>query len=380
MEQRQHVLSEWLLKAFAGPTGGSYIVAAYDKSTGQYVDHDVDDFMVEIGAHSAEVEAEISRIEGPAAQAARTLFKRAKHYPAGIYAVTTQEEDLRATGPALSDKGLFRDTRLLVSEHTVRTPLHAERAALARYAGLMYQRAPTTEASILNWGETFDRGIQDTLDQILPGQRSPVQTTLAHRRGRMVELAERIADVLTAASWFIVRTGQNESFVLSDSPVAATITFGFDDEWRAILSAESYAILMPLNPAIALVFAPRHILPLSRIDASELVPAINRVMWRAAGRYVLGRSQQELEAALGDADEETRRYSIQPSLDAEAIARQARTTTEQVVAEVMVEVGIKRPLANFWAHWTGCRLEFGYALFAAEDRNLLLGAPHPRRR
>jgi hypothetical protein len=209
MEQRQHVISEWLLKAFARPTGGSYIVAAYDKATGRYVDDNVDDFMVEIGAHSAEVEAEISRIEGPAAQAARTLFKRAKHYPAGIYAVATQDEDLRATGPGLSDKGLFRGTRLIVSEHTIRAPADAERAALARYAGLMYQRAPTTEASILRWGETFDRGIQETLDQILPGRRSPVQTTLGHRRGRMVELAERIADVLTAASWFIVRAGQS---------------------------------------------------------------------------------------------------------------------------------------------------------------------------
>jgi hypothetical protein len=244
----------------------------------------------------------------------------------------------------------------------------------------MYQRAPTTEASILRWGQTFDRGVQDTLDRIMPGQRSPVETTLAHRRRRMTDLAGRIAGALATSSWFIARAGSTEAFVLSDSPVAATITFGFDDEWRAILSAESYVILMPLNPALALIFAPRHIIPVSQVDAANLVPAINRVMWRAADRYVLGRSRQDLEAALGDVDDETRRYSVRPGYDPEAIAHQARTTTEAATLEAIVEVGIKRPLARFWPHWSGCRLTLGYALFAAEDRDLLLGAPHQRQR
>lgn len=248
-----------------------------------------------------------------------------------------------------------------------------ERLALGRYAGLMYQRAPGTEASILAWGQTFDDGIQNTLNRVFPGMRSPVETTLAHRRTRLADLATRIGSGLASASWFVVTSGLGEAFVLSDTPVVATVALGFDDEWHAILSAESNVIVMPLNPVIALVMAPRHIIPLSSVEATTLVPAINRLMWRAAARFVLGRSRAEVEAALGDVDDASRRMSVRPRHDAGAIRKQAEETTERSVLEALVQHRIVRPLAAGWQHWNRCRLELGYAPFAAEDRDLVLG-------
>jgi hypothetical protein len=43
IRQRQHVLSEWLLKAFARPVGGHFVVTAFDKSTGEFTEADVAD-------------------------------------------------------------------------------------------------------------------------------------------------------------------------------------------------------------------------------------------------------------------------------------------------------------------------------------------------
>jgi hypothetical protein len=58
--QRQHILSAWLLRAFASSIGGRPTLAVFDKSTGTYETTTPDDFLVELGAHSSETEDEIS--------------------------------------------------------------------------------------------------------------------------------------------------------------------------------------------------------------------------------------------------------------------------------------------------------------------------------
>lgn len=367
MEQRQHVISEWLLKAFSRPYGGRSIVTAYDKTTGEYVEHDSSDFLVEVGAHPDAVEAEISRIETPAAQAARSLLKRAKNYPPGLYAIQEQAEDLSASGPAMADAGMYRSSRLLVTQHSIRGPSATEREALARYAGLMYQRAPKTEASMLRWGQAFDRGIQDVLDRELPGAQNPGVTTLAHRRERAVELSPRVGRRLAAGSWFLVRAGEGQAFVLSDSPVIAVAALGPDDEWRAILSKHSLIVLMALSPVFALLLAPQHLVPVFHTEPEDLVRVINRALWRCAERHVLGRTRQDLEAALGPVDQPDRRMSVDPLFDERQAFERARTVARRTLVTARIELPIKQTI-----HWRNCRVFVGQAPFPAEDRHLLL--------
>jgi hypothetical protein len=364
VSQQQHVISEWLLKAFARPHGDRLIVA-YDKKTGEFTEHDPADFMAEPNAHPSDVEVAISRIETPAAQAARTLLKRAKAYPAGMYAVMEQEDDLRAYGPAFTDRGSFKGTRLMVSEHTVRAPKEAQRSALAIYAALMYQRAPTNEAWMLRWGEMFDRGVRQWLDPRLPGMWSPATTTVAQRRARAVELAVSTGRRLMAGSWFLVKSAPGEAFVLGDTPVVSTTSFGHDDQWRALLDRQAFIVLIPLNPLLALVIAPQHLMPVVATEPSQVVGFINRTMWRAAGRFVLGRSQAQLEGVMANVEPDQLRTSLVPTLDAAAIEAKGAATAFHAA----VRLRIIRPLVESWLHWEGCRLRFGNSPFdsAAND-------------
>jgi len=134
--QQQHVISAWLLKAFARREGDRSFLTMFDKTTGAYEDHEPADFMVEVDGHSTEVEREISRLEGPAAAAARTLRKRTKGLCPGRYAVTPNAAEARIEGPPVSDMGVVEGMRLLVSEHAIGAPTETDRQALATYAGL----------------------------------------------------------------------------------------------------------------------------------------------------------------------------------------------------------------------------------------------------
>lgn len=368
----QHVISEWLLKAFASSAPGGPILALYDKTTGLYDSAKPRDFMTEVDAHSTAIERGISDIEGPASRAAIRLAKRVKILAPGLYAVVSSQAETRAVGPALSDKGVHEGLRLLVSEHQVPSPSQADRIALGRYAGLMYQRAPKTETAIMRFGAEYDLAAQQALDRLLPGMRTGLATELARRRSRMLPLATDIGGRLADASWWVVRAGIGEAFVLSDSPVAATLSLGHDDDWRAIFSPESYAVVMPLGPMIALVLAPQRIIPITGIDLdlAGLTRAINRLMWRYADRYVLARDRAQLEAAWPEADEERRRSSVQADGDTEGVAMAARRDVTRIVTDLLW-----RRMSQEWRHWTSCRLEFGWQPWPAEDRYLFTSPP-----
>jgi hypothetical protein len=376
-DQRQHVISEWLLKAFGRPIGARVRLAVYDKATGEYGARHADEFLVELDAHSRDVELEISKIETPASAVARTLAKRAKAYAPGFYAVVDDPSEIVRTGPALVDRGVVAGMRLMVSEHTILGPSGADRAALARYLILMYERAPATEAAMTRFGLAYDRGAQRTIDALLPGMLTGLASFHRSAPARMVERAQRLGDGFAAANWWILRTRATEPFVLSDTPVAATLSLGHDDEWHAILSPEAYAVVMPLGPLVALLMAPKGMLPFSRIEVSDLGRAVDRLMWRAADQYVLGRSRAELEAAVEDG---VRRFSVRVPQDEAAIEEEARRRTEGVVYDAMIEIQVWRPVRDAWQHWERCRLRFGHAAFAAEDRDELMSqSTDPRR-
>jgi hypothetical protein len=43
--------------------------------------------------------------------------------------------------------------------------------------------------------------------------------------------------------------------------------------------------------------------------------------------------------------------------------------TQRVLSQSHVEFTVLRPLEARWRRWDGCTLTFGYAIFAAEDRD-----------
>jgi hypothetical protein len=362
----QHTISGWLLRAFAK---GSHL-AAYAKGTGTYEDVDPEDFLIEIDAHSHSIEHGIGRIEGPAADAARNLAKwvRGQHLPAGLYAVSPTENASHFGPPGVKNMGVREGMRLFVGERDIPSPKPDERAALARYVGLMYQRAPRTEQAILAWGRAFDVAAQSVLDRLLPGFHTGLQTELSHRRRRMLEMASRIGDRLVGASWWLVVAGSGEAFILGDAPVAATISLGHDDEWRAILAAESYAVVMPLSPQIALLMAPQGLIPITGIDEdlSGLVIAINRLVWRRAGSYVLARERSHLQAVWPDAGASIADRSNDVAMD----AKHGAEAGARVGLSIAVEVGFRQMQAQ-WQRWTGCTLVFGWYPWPREDHQKL---------
>jgi hypothetical protein len=370
----QHIITEWLLRAFA--KGGR--LAAYAKETGAYMEVDPKDFLTEVDAHPLSVEDGIASIEGPAASAARNLAKwvRSRQLPGGLYAISSTENVSHFGPPGVSDVGVYEGMRLLVGERDIPSPKPVERLALARYAGLMYQRAPRTEEAMLAWGRAFDLAAQSALDRFLPGFHTGLQTELAHRRTRMLEMASHIGDRLANATWWLVVAGPGEAFVLGDAPVAATISLGHDDEWRAILAPESFAVAMPLSPRIALLMAPQGLIPITGIDndLAGLVLAINRLIWRRAGAYVLAQEQSHLEAVWPDAEAAKASLSNDIAVDAQHGAEAGWSVGLSIVAEVNLRHFIRR-----WQRWEGCRLRFGWYPWPAEHhRELNAIAPLPR--
>ena len=118
---------------------------------------------------------------------------------------------------------------------------------------------------------------------------------------------------------------------------------------------------MPLGSKIALVIAPQ-LVPFSNIDPADLTRAINRLIWRSADRYVLGRDRAMLDAALPGADETQRRSTVDVAFDAEQVAAAATAQVARIVAEVLLRQFVNAYLRADeaeWQRWDGCRLVFG---------------------
>jgi hypothetical protein len=349
----QHVISEWLLRAFArqGTLG------QYDKATDTFDSTSPGAFLVELNAHSVVVEHAIQSIETPAAQAGLRLGKAFRNRPPGLYAMMDDQGPASAVGEEVRAVGVVADTRILIPNFHAPWTTPTDPRSLARYLGLMYQRSPKLEEAMRQWGLAFDRAAQPVLDQIVPGMRTGLETLLQTARARMIPRALRIGEVLETANWFVVRSPDDESFVLSDCPVNATIALGHDDGWRAIFTGEAFAITMAIGPKIALLVAP-HLIPISGIETRDLTKAINRIAWRSADRYVLARDRGTLAAVAPELAMRrlTVAVEVDPNLDAKAVA-----TVMDVLRQAMRRVfaAQMRLEANTWTHWDGCRLVIG---------------------
>lgn len=348
----QHIISRWLLRSFATKRGRPALVQ-YDKATGEFGKTSPDDFLVEQDAHSDVIEQAIEAIETPAAHAGRRLGKEFRNRRPGIYAMVDETAATNMGADELRPVGSVGGSDLLVTGYEAAWPARSDLRSLASYIGLMYQRSPKLEEAMRQWGQTWNRAAQRVLDELLPGFRVNLDE-LKNLRARMIPRTERIGQQLEAANWFVVRSPDEESFVLSDCPVVATIALGHDDTWRAIFANEAYVVVMPIGPKIALVVAPG-VIPLSRIEPQDLTRTINRLVWRSADRYVLAQDRDALEFALPDAAARGATVAVEqdPNLEIKAMA-----TVLRIVTLVM----FRREEKATWIRWDGCRLIVGHDL------------------
>lgn len=360
----QHVISEFLLREFARMVDQRRTLTAFDKRTGVVSGIDVRTFLTEPDAHAADVEQAFHAIETKAARAIYELRKSMRAVPPGMYAVGAERI---IEGDPVEDVGVHQGMRLFVSRHQVEALPPAEHEALLRFVALMYQRAPGMEASILEFGRAYDAAVRTTLARFRPQYSVPLMTDRENYRRRITARALDIAEKLRHANWWLVRADASATFVLGDSPVVATISLGHDDEWRAILSGQTYVVAMPLGPELALLIAPQVLMPVN-VDSSvaSIVAAINRLSWRLSARYVVGRDAVALETAWPPAvDPEGRRATALPPVDLEGVINKASADTIRIVTTS--EYGVAERTG--WRHWRGCALEFGFSDYAAEDRS-----------
>jgi hypothetical protein len=368
----QHVISEFLLRGFGRMVGQQRMLTAFDKLTEAMVSIDVREFLTEPDAHTPEVEADFNRIESAAAHAIYSLRKAMRQLPPGMYAVS----DVRVTaGPAIEDVGVRGGVRLHLSRHQVEALPEAEQEALLRFVALMYQRSPGMEASILEFGRIYESAAQAAIARLMPSVSVDLPTEVGRYRERISYRALGIAEKLRQANWWLVRPEPPAAFILGDSPVVATLSLGYDDQWRAILSGDAYVVAMPLGPDLALLIAPQLLMPVNvEPTLGAVTAAVNRLLWRQADRYVVARDARDLEAAWQSGlDPIGRRETAAPPVDAAWVAASARAEALSIVTMVLFRA-VERA---GWRHWDGCRLTFGVMPYAAQDRAKAGFAPCP---
>jgi hypothetical protein len=368
----QHIISAWLLRAFSSRSGTARVVDVYDKELDAYSEVRVNTFLAETDAHPLAIERDFSKIESNAARAARVLAKRTKRLPSGLYAFVDDADRVQTDGPQPTK--VVEGMRFTLTGQQIPSPAIGDRLALAQFMALMYVRAPKLEAAAMDWGATYNDAAQAALDRLMPGARTDLAGDLASLRTRMLRRVRDVAPLIARSNWWLCHAAPGESFVLGDNPLGTTISLGFDDKWRAILNDSSFVLTLPISPAITLVVAPQRILPYSGTEEPrDAGRAINRLTWRSAARYVLGRSKLDLERAVPN-EEEVRRSTISVDLDREALAQQAIADVSRAVQEVTVIRPVLRQWAAMvgsWPWWIDCDLTFHIAPYAAEDRWLL---------
>jgi hypothetical protein len=364
---KQHVISEWLLRAFARGRP----LARYDKRTREFDAIATDDFLTEIDAHSAEIEQALHGIETPASEAGMRLRKQVTRFPPGLYAVTPEGGEAVTSGPEMVDMGVFEptQTRLLVSQRTIPSPSAADRLAIARYVALMYQRGPKMEAAMLDLRRAFDQGAQMVMDQVLPGMRSNLAGVMTERRGRMTGLASETAPRLAHANWWVYRVRDGDAFILGDTPVPVTLSLGHEDDvWHGLLSEQAYAVVLPLGPAYALLIAPQRIIPVTGMTTDELPAAVNRMTLRWADRYVVAREQRHIEAVVATMSDDGQ-WDVPISIDAAGAVQSGHMMMQRIYVDLVLKYAGIKPSAAPW--WDGCLLRLSRFPWPAEDRAYL---------
>ena len=296
---RQHIIPRWYLDRFARDTTGGRILAAYEKATTACRDVPPTRFMTATDDHDAEIEAELGRLESPAAAAVQALDERVRALPPGLYRVAGErDEDRDATEAPIRDGGVIEDMHLFVADRQIRRLPSDERRALARFAALMYSRAPKIERAMRLVSDAYVRGIRTAVASY--GKTIDIDHTvflsaeLERTRWLGLREADQIAGPLENATWWVLRSGPNEEFILGDSPVVVTLQLGHDDAWRRLLGDDGYVIAMPLGPELALLIA--NLLTVG-VEAEEFVGALNRHSWKWAEDFTMGTDCEVLRTA-----------------------------------------------------------------------------------
>lgn len=353
---QQHILSRWLLKSFAR---GERDLAVFDKAVGEYSTTRPRRFMTETDAHSDLVERELEAIEGPAASAGQRLAARLKPRPPALYALGPGDAVPAKGDRAPQHVGTVEQMAHYVSPAQIAAPSRRDLVALGRFAALMFRRAPKLMALDERVGQAYSRGASIVLSRLLPGISVDLDWIESERRSRMAQAAVALGPRIASFNWWVLKAPDGQEFVLGDTPVAATLSLGHDDVWHPLLSDQSLVIVMPISRSLAVIVAPQRLLTITGIESeTDWVPAINRVMWRWAERYLLAGSQKILEGAAPGADAS---WSVAADGDL------ARAEREGVHDTVRIIAGAR------WMRWDGCRQVIGG--LAAGEWPALLNAP-----
>lgn len=296
------------------------MLTAYEKGSGRYRDVPPTRFMVAEDDHNLEIEQQLGRIESPASAAARLIDERTRDLPRGLYRIAdARDPDIDLIDAPMRDGGVVEDIRLVVADRQIRMLPDAERRALARFIALMYSRAPKIERAMRVVTEAYVAGIRAAVASY--GRAIDINATtflgeeLERARWLALRDANRLADPLHATTWWVLRAGPEEEFVIGDSTVIVTLQLGHDDIWRRLLNDDGYVIVMPLGPGLALIIATAL---LHGVELDKFVPAVNRHSWKWAEDFVMGRDRAVIESVAADFVASGWSDSAPTSVDAQA--------------------------------------------------------------
>lgn len=300
MPQRQHIISRWLLDRFARDGRGGRTISVFDKTTSIVRDDVPTRFMTVVDDHSAEIEAALGRLENIAAPAAARLSDRVATVAPGVWPLAGTTDNLAGDGelhevPAPQSP----DMRLFTFDRWLAEPPLRDRQAISAFLALMYTRSRKTERMIVTAREEVTQAYTDTVNALMPALLEPTLAAIDAETDGARFIGLRTPDWATAFArmpWYVIRAPDDAPFVLSDSPVVATIQIGFEsDGWRPLLADATYAVCIPLGASACLVVAPGKIVPIGVESPHEIADAINRLSWRWADRYVVASSHEALE-------------------------------------------------------------------------------------
>lgn len=300
---RQHVISAWLLRDFAGSDAADTL-AVYDKSIDGFRTESSRSFLVRIDAHSDDVERRIGKIEAPAARAARSLVGRALGLAPGIARIAERDEN---APEAASHAGTAAGFHIVVANRAIGPLTDQDRRALGRFMTLMFARSPKVTRAIGAIAATYSSFAHEAavraglpMDVRLESARE-IDAVGKQAATRALEHVRPIGAAIAGGSWWILRANHGERFVLGDTPTAAAVALGHAATFRPLLGESSFVLSMPLHPEVAVLVTPQPVLPVSGASL-DFVGAVNRASWFWSERYVVAQDAsvlQELAESLG---------------------------------------------------------------------------------
>lgn len=310
---KQHVITEWLLNDFAHASESGLRIATYSKSTDAFGSDRPADFMARIDSHSPAVEDRLQRIEGPAARAARSLVAAVLLEPPGIARLTAHDEPAAA---GVSDGGTAEGFRLVVAHRGLAALKPSERAALGKFATLMFTRSPKMERTIELIADVYYESTRAALRRagiggpLLDASEAEVRAASDGAPTRAIDHVRRIGGFIAGLDWWVVRTGPSERFVLGDTPTCAAVALGEAEVFLPLLGPSTFVVTLPLHPEVALLATSTPVLPVGGSEAN-VVTSINRLTWLWAEEFVIATDVSTLEA-IGDSLDPVRRRRVIP--------------------------------------------------------------------